>query len=187
METVLDELRKPEYASMSDQEAADAMWDKWVWIREWVDTADAITHASGEGYYANLEDARNRPADIPGTPQDRCRQAAINILKFIESPKTHKIDMDSQKAIGMKMALSECGFATAEQVASLDALANKRVRWVDYYGHGNQSADSIRVARDELSGLKQRRETLLANGGARWNAFYAAVDSLKVGDPDPNL
>ena len=150
MEILLDELRKPEYASLSDQAAADAMWDKWVWIREWVDTADAITHASGEGYYANLEDARNRPEGIPGTPQDLCRKAAINILKFIESPKTRQIDMDSEKAIGMKMALTDCGFATAQQVASLDALANKRVRWLEHIGVGRVGDGTIKSLREML-------------------------------------
>ena len=150
MQTLLDELRRPEYQALSHQAAADAMWDKWVWIRVWVDTADAITHASGEGYYANLEDARNRPAGIPGTPQDRCRQAAINILKFIESPKTRQIDMDGEKAIGMKLALTDCGFATPQQVASLDALANKQVRWLEHIGVGRVGDGTIKSLREML-------------------------------------
>ena len=150
MQALLDELRKAEYASLSDQAAADAMWDKWVWIRVWVDTADAITHASGEGYYANLEDARNRPEGIPGTPQYRCRQAAINILKFIESPKTQKIDMDSEKVVFMKLALADCGFATPQQVASLDALANKQVRWLEHIGVGRVGDGTIKSLRSML-------------------------------------
>ena len=149
-QALLDELRKPEYQSLSDQAAADAMWDKWVWIRVWVDTADAITHASGEGYYANLEDARNRPEGIPGTPQDRCRQAAINILKYIESPKTQKIDMDSEKVVFMKLALADCGFATPQQVASLDALANKQVRWLEHIGVGRVGDGTIKSLRGML-------------------------------------
>ena len=127
-------LKQAEFTSMSDIEALLAIQSEMVWIRVWVDTADAITHASGEGYYANLEDARNRSEGIPGTPQDQCRKAAINILKFIESPKTRQIDMDGEKAIGMKMALVGCAFATTEQVASLDALANKQVTWAESEG-----------------------------------------------------
>jgi hypothetical protein len=55
-------------------------------------------------------------------------------LKFVESPKTKQIDMDSQAVIGMKTAMVGCGFATANQVASLDALADKQVTWCESEG-----------------------------------------------------
>ena len=187
METVLDELPKPEYQFLSNQAAADAINSKTLTIRVPVPTADAITHASTEGYYCGIKDASEQPQSTPGTQQSQCRAAAINIRAFVESPKTINIDMDSQSAINMKNAMVGCGFATPQQVRSLDALANRIVRWVDHYGQGNQSADSIRVARDELSGLTARRQGLLAAGATRWNAFVSAVDNLKVGDSDPNL
>jgi hypothetical protein len=64
----------------------------------------------------------------------QCWAAAKNIIGFVESTKTQKIDMDSQGAIGMKMAMVGCGFATQAQVASLDALANKQVTWCESEG-----------------------------------------------------
>jgi hypothetical protein len=42
--------------------------------------------------------------------------------------------MDSQAVIGMKMVMVGCGFATSNQVASLDALANKQVTWCESEG-----------------------------------------------------
>ena len=147
---LIEELRKPEYASLSDQEASDAINAKTVAIRVPVSTAEAIAHASGEGYYCNLEDAANKTPGVLGTPQDKCRQAAINILKYIESSKITHINMDSEKVISMKIALIECGFATPQQVASLDALANKQVRWVDHYGHGTVGDGTIKSLRGML-------------------------------------
>jgi aerobic-type carbon monoxide dehydrogenase small subunit (CoxS/CutS family) len=64
----------------------------------------------------------------------QCWAAAKNIIGYVESPKTEKIDMDSEKAVGMKMAMVQCGFATPAQVASLDALANKTIKWTESEG-----------------------------------------------------
>jgi hypothetical protein len=183
-QALLDELPKPEYASMSNQAAADAINAKTLTIRVPVPTADAITHASTEGYYCSIKDASEQPPSTQGTPQSQCRAAAINIRAFVESPKTINIDMDSQSAINMKTAMAGCGFATPQQVASLDALANRTVRWVDLNGVGNQSADSIRVARDILNGATAKRDGWKRQIERRYNDDYAAIDRWQHGDPD---
>lgn len=187
MQALIDELSKQEYASLSDQAAADVINAKTLTIRVPVPTADAITHASTEGYYSEIKDASEQPPSTPGTAQSQCRAAAINIRAFVESPKTINIDMDSQSATSMKSAMVGCGFATPLQVASLDALANRTVKWVDHYGHGNQSADSIQVARDVLNGATAQRDNwkrIIAND---YNEKYAMIDRWQHGDPDPDL
>ena len=133
-EALIDELSNPEYASLSDQAAADAINAKTVVIRAWVDTADVITHASTNGYYANIQDVADQPAAGLGQQESECRKHAINILKFVESPKTRQIDMDSPAVIGMKQAIVGCGFASQQLVESLDALANKTIRWTESVG-----------------------------------------------------
>ena len=180
METLLDELRKAEYASLSDQAAADRINAKTLTVRKPVDLWMVVEHSSRNGYRAKLELARangNHP----------CQETAINILEYINSPRLQTVDMDLPPTRGIVNALVQCQFATQAMADELLALADHAVRWVDSNNVGNQSADSVRVARDELSGLKARRQGLLAAASARWNAFYAAVDNLKVGDPDPNL
>lgn len=180
MQALTDELKKPEYASLSDQAAASTINVKTVVLRSLVDLWQLEEYARRNGIRVALEDAK---AD----PSNPCRAIAINILAYMTSPRTQKLDVDLPEAREMFFAMVQCGFATQQQVNEMIELANETVLWVDYHNVGNQSADSIRIAREEISGLKQRKETLLANGGIRWNAFYAAVDNLKIGDPDPEL
>ena len=180
MDTLLDELRKPEYASLSNQAAADAINAKTLTIRVLVDLWQIEEYARRNGIRQALKRAE-------GNAQHPCQGIAIDTLAYITSFRTEKLDVDLAETQTMFRAMVSCNFATEVNVGEMMALADSTVRWVDHYGHGNQSADSIRVARDELSGLTARRQGLLAAGATRWNAFYAAVDSLKVGDPDPNL
>ena len=183
-QALIDEYSKTEYATLSDQAAADAANSKTVTIRVPVPTADAITHASTEGYYCEIKDASEQPPSTPGTPQSQCRAAAINIRAFVESPKTEKIDMDSQSAINMKTAMIGCGFATPQQVASLDALANRTLRWVDHVAAGTQSAHSVRVIRDVMNGETAKRAGWTQQNVDRYNATQALIDAHKHGDPD---
>ena len=180
METLLDELRKPEYQSLSDQAAADAINTKTVTVRVLVDLWQIEEYARRNGIRQALKRAE-------GNESHPCQGIAIDILAYITSPRTEKLDVDLPETQAMFGAMVSCSFATESHVDEMMALANETKRWVELNGVGNQSADSIRVARDELSGLTARKQGLLAGGSTRWNAFYAAVDNLKVGDLDPTL
>lgn len=177
---LINELKKPEYASLSDQAAADAINAKTVAIRQPVELWRVEEHASRKGYRAKLE----RAAKTEGHP---CQEIALNILAYINSARLNTVDMDLFDTQMMIGALVQCQFATQAMADELLALADETVRWVDHHNIGNQSADSIKVAREEISGLTQRRKILLAKGAIRWNVFHAAVDNLKDGDPDPEL
>ena len=179
-QALLDELRKTEYASLSDQAAADAINAKTVTVRVLVDLWQIEEYARRNGIRQALKRAE-------GNAQHACQGIAIDILAYITSPRTEKLDVDLAETQAMFGAMVSCGFATEANVGEMMALANETKRWVEFNNVGNQSADSIRVLRDELSGLTARKQGLIASGSTRWNAFYAAVDNLKVGDPDPNL
>lgn len=183
-QALIDEYSKTEYTGLSDQEAADTANSKTVVIRVWVDTADAITHATQEGYYAGMKHTSESDPPDESTQAYQCWAAAKNIIGFVESTKTQKIDMDSQGAIGMKMAMVGCGFATSSQVASLDALANRTLRWVDHVSAGTQSAHSVRVIRDIMNGSAAKRAGWTQQNVNRYNATQAAIDAHKHGDPD---
>lgn len=180
MQALIGELSKPEYASLSDQAAADVINAKTLTRRVLVDLWQIEEYARRNGIRQALKRAE-------GNSQHHCQGIAIDILAYITSPRTQKLDVDLAETQAMFGAMVSCQFATQANVDEMMAMANESVRWVEHYAVGNQSADSVRLVRDEISGLKQRKETLLANGGIRWNAYYAAVDNLKVGEPDPVL
>lgn len=143
-------LKEPKFQAMSDLEALAEIQAEKVWIRVWVETADVITHASTYGYYANIQDAANSPSVGLGVQESECRKHAINILKFVESPKTKQIDMDSTAVVGMKAVMLGCQFATPEQVASLDALANRQVSWCESEGLPQLEVGHIQSARSMI-------------------------------------
>jgi hypothetical protein len=183
-QALVDKLSETKYINLSDQAAADTANAETVVIRVWVDTADTIWHATQEGYYAGMKyTAESDPPD-QSIPAYQCWMAAKNIIGFVESTKTQKIDMDSPGAIAMKTSMIQCGFATDQQVASLDALANRTLRWVDHVSAGTQSADSIRVLRDVMNGAEAKRAGWTRQNVDRYNTAQAAIDAWKHGEPD---
>lgn len=180
MQSLIDELKKVEYTSLSDQAAASAINARTVVVRSLVDLWQLEEYARRNGIRVALEDAK---ADH----NNQCRAIAINILAYLTSPRTQKLDVDLQEAREMFFAMVQCGFASQQQVDEMIALGSETVLWVDHHKIGNQSADSIRLAREIISGLRQRKDNLLQAGSLRWNDYVQSVDSLTLEDPDPEL
>jgi uncharacterized radical SAM superfamily protein len=144
METLLDELRKTEYQSLSDQAAADAINAKTVTVRKPVELWMVEEHASRKGYRAKLEKAsmnENHP----------CQEIAINILTYIKSARLNTVDMDLVDTQMMVGALVQCQFATQAMADELLALADQTVRWVDHVGIGTLGRGGVENARKEIA------------------------------------
>ena len=142
-QALIDELSKPEYATLSDQAAADAINAKTVTIRRPVDLWMVVEHSSRNGYRAKLELARtngNHP----------CQETAINILEYINSPRLQTVDMDLPSTRGMVQALVQCQFATQAMADELLALADQTVRWVDHNGIGTLGVGLVQNARKKM-------------------------------------
>jgi hypothetical protein len=142
-QALIDELKKPEYASLSDQAAADRINAKTVTVRRPVDLWMVVEHSSRNGYRAKLELARtngNHP----------CQETAINILEYINSPRLQTVDMDLPSTRGMVGALVQCNFATQTMADELLALADQTVRWVDNQGLGTIGDGTIKSLREML-------------------------------------
>ena len=142
-ETLLDELRKPEYQGLSDQAAADRINAKTMTVRKPVELWMVVEHSSRNGYRAKLELARNN-GNHP------CQETAINILEYINSPRLQTVDMDLPATQVMVGALVRCEFATQAMADELMALANQTVRWVDHNGLGTIGDGTIKSLREML-------------------------------------
>jgi hypothetical protein len=143
MQALIDELSKPQYASMSDQAAADAINAKTVTIRKPVELWQVEEHASRKGYRAKLE----RASKTEGHP---CQEVALNILAYINSARLNTVDMDLADTQLMIGAMVECNFATQAMADELLALANQTVRWVDSIGLGTIGDGTIKSLREML-------------------------------------
>ena len=176
-QALIDELSLPQYPPMSDQAAADAINAKTVTVRVLVPTANVVAHASQNSY-------RHKLTQAAGNLSHPCNGLAIDILAYIDSVKIQNVDMDLPETQEMLAAMVQCGFATEQQVASLDALANRTLRWVDHVSAGTQSAHSVRVVRDEMNGETAKKAGWTQQNVDRYNATQALIDAHKHGDPD---
>ena len=143
MQALIDELSRAEYATLSDQAAADAINAKTVTVRKPVELWMVVEHSSRNGYRAKLELARtngNHP----------CQETAINILEYINSPRLQTVDMDLLATRVMVQALVQCQFATQAMAEELLALADQTVRWVDHNGIGTLGVGLVRNARKKM-------------------------------------
>jgi hypothetical protein len=145
-QALIDELSKPQYASMSDQAAADAINAKTVAVRKPVELWMVVEHSSRNGYRAKLELARtngNHP----------CQETAINILEYINSPRLQTVDMDLPSTRGMVQALVQCQFATQTMADELLALADQTIKWTESVGLPVATPGAVRTAREYMGAV----------------------------------
>jgi hypothetical protein len=140
MQALIDELSKPEYSSLSDQAAADAINAKTVAIRKPVELWQVEEHASRKGYRAKLE----RASKTEGHP---CQEIALNILAYINSARLNTVDMDLVDTQLMIGAMVQCQFATQSMADELLALADQTIKWTESVGLPEIGVGLVRNAR----------------------------------------
>jgi len=143
MQALIDELSKPQYASMSDQAAADAINAKTVAIRKPVELWMVEEHASRKGYRAKLE----RASKTEGHP---CQEVALNILAYINSARLNTVDMDLADTQLMIGAMVQCQFATQTMADELLALADQTIRWTESVGLPEAGVGLVQNARKKM-------------------------------------
>jgi hypothetical protein len=143
-QALIDELRNPQYQGLSDQAAADLVNALTVQSRRMVPTSEIIQHATQHRYRSKLELAKLDPLSP-------CREVAIDILAYIDSPKTSNVDMDIAETKDMLVAMVSCGFASQATVDKLKALANVTIKWTESVGLGSVDAQLVARLRERMN------------------------------------
>jgi hypothetical protein len=143
-QALIDELRNPQYQGLSDQAAADLLNALTVQVRRMVPTSEIIQHATQNRYRSKLELAKLDPLSP-------CREVAIDILAYIDSPKTSNVDMDIAETKDMLVAMVSCGFASQATVDKLKALANVTIKWTESVGLGSVDAQLVARLRERMN------------------------------------
>jgi len=143
---LIEELKKPEYQQLTDNEAAVAINAKTVIVRQPVKLSQIEEHASRRGYRAKLEKA----AVNSSSP---CQEIAINVLTYIKSTRFEEIDVDSNDVQAIFASMIECGFLLQEHVDELIALGNQTVRWIDFIGFGTVGDGHVKSLRSVENGV----------------------------------
>lgn len=183
MSALIDELKKPAYQGLSDQQAADLLNVLTITKRRLVPTAIAKQYAIEEGFYPRI--VIDSQSSLDAAKQELC----LGVWLWVDDPtgKIANIDMDLPVAKKMIAGLLHYQYITEQQAVGLDRLANHTVRWLDDVGVGSVSADMVKVARDEISGVTEARRALKQRGADRWNQFVKAVEEWDGVSTDPVL
>jgi len=144
-QALIDELKQPQYATMSDQEAADAVNAKTVTIRQPVAAERVQAAAIASGLWAIVKIAAQNTA-LPNPP----RGAAMSFVDWIEAGRP--IDMDGGTVQGVGAVLLSYNLATQPQLDALQALADTAARWVDTVGIGEVGIGYVINARRAIAG-----------------------------------
>ena len=143
-QALIDELKQPQYATMSDQEAADAVNAKTVTIRQPVDSGLLMDACMAAGIWAKLE-AANQPGST-----DPPASLARTMMERLKQPRP--LDFDNP---AVQQNVADCiqhGLMTQEQQQQLSGLANKTLRWVDVEGIGEVGIGYVINARRAIAG-----------------------------------
>jgi len=144
-QALIDELKQPQYATMSDQEAADAVNAKTVTIRQPVAAERVQASAIASGLWAIVKIAAQNTA-LPNPP----RGAAMSFVDWIEAGRP--IDMDGGTVQGVGQVLLSYNLATQPQLDALQALADTAARWADTVGIGEVGIGFVYNARRAIAG-----------------------------------
>lgn len=144
---LVDELRKPEYAGKSDQEAADMINAKTVDIRREVPTWQLKRHAIELGYWAAIKLARESAA----TP-DALRGLCLSVLDWIDDPsgKTQSVDLDRPAVETMLSSLVAASLLTQQLADEIDAMADATIPWTESVGLPEVGIGYVILAREAM-------------------------------------
>lgn len=145
-EAVLDaELRKTQYATMSDVEAADAVMAKTTTTRRPVPASIIRLRSMAIGMYAVVKIAAEDKS-LPNPP----RGAAINFITLADSSDV--VDLDHPDVAANAATLRQFSLASESQIAAINALGDSIVRWVDTNDIGDVGIGAIINARRRIAG-----------------------------------
>jgi hypothetical protein len=125
------ELAKPEYAGLSDQEAADAINEKTVTLRQLVPTWQVKQYAIEQSIWAKVKLALHK-SDTPDEVYGLC----IQLVDWVDDSagKIQSVDVDLASVQMMLGGLVQIGIATQEQVNAIIAMGSVTRPWTTHNG-----------------------------------------------------
>lgn len=127
MSVLSDELSKPQYAGLSDQQAADAINAKTVVVNQLVPIWQVKEHAILNGYWPLVKAGQ---LDANQTKAGLC----VSVIDWIDDPKMQSIDVSKAEVLGMIGGLVNFSLMTQSQADALVAMGSKAVSWTSTVG-----------------------------------------------------
>jgi len=143
LQPLVTELAKPEYASLTDQEAADVINAKTITVRKLVDTYVIKRYAIEHGIWPKIVLVREDTKELDLILRGLC----ISVVSWIDDPNIQTIDIDLPKVQEMLGGLILYNIATETEIQEINAMASVTVPWTTHNGIGEVGIGYIRAAR----------------------------------------
>ncbi len=143
-EAALDaELSLPQYATLSDQEAADAVMLKTVTVRRPVESGLLMDAAMALGIWERLESAAP-----PGSVDPPAAYARTMMTRLKE---TRPVDLDNAAVSTLVQNLIQHGLIQVSEAQTIIAMADTVIRWVDSNGIGEVGIGAVQNSRRRIA------------------------------------
>jgi hypothetical protein len=128
---LVQELSNPEYALLTDAEAAEKVNKKSVLIRNEVSTSVLKRWLIESGLWSAI-----RMAGIDQQSPREIRGVCLSIIDWVDdsSGKVQSVDLDRQSVVSMIDAIVDFGLATQSQASEFMALGNSTIPWTLHSG-----------------------------------------------------
>ena len=144
-QALIDELRKPEYAGLTDQQAADAVNAKTVQQSAPVAAQQIRLTLASRGKLAAIKRIGDNTA-APEPPYDAC----ATLMALLDAGDT--IDLQNAAVSAASAILIQHNLLTQADADAIAALAVKTVPWVEVQGIGEVGIGYVINARRAIAG-----------------------------------
>jgi len=144
MNALIDELSKPQYAGLSDQQAADAINAKTENAEQLVPIWQMKQHAITSGYWLAL---KNGQADPVPSKAGLC----ISVMDWISDVRMDSIDVHLPEVGAMIAGLVAFDIMGQQQADELVAMGSKTVSWTSTVGLPEVGIGLVINARKEMA------------------------------------
>jgi hypothetical protein len=139
-----DELSKPQYAGLTDQQAADAINAKTVTVQQTVAIHKLKEYAIINGIWPKLK---------AGQANSNSQVAAlcVSVLDWVDDPRISTLDVNKPEVQAMLDGLVASGIMSASNKADVVAMGSKVVSWTSQNGLPEVGIGLVQNARKEIN------------------------------------
>ena len=144
---LVNELRKPQYSDLGDQQAAESINDKSVLINRSVPIHDLKQYAIFQNIWPKLKAGQL-------SDQKSVADLCESVLDWIEDSRTQSIDVSMPEVQVMIASLVSAGVLTQSQADEVIAMGITSIPWTQSVGLPEVGIGLVRNARKEIAGAE---------------------------------
>jgi hypothetical protein len=143
MSILSDELSKPQYASMTDQAAADAVNAKTVSVEQTVAIHKLKEYAILNGIWPKLKAGQANSNPVVAA-------LCVSVLDWVDDPRISTLDVNKPEVQAMLDGLVSAGIMSASNKADVVAMGSHTASWTSQNGLPEVGIGLVINARKEM-------------------------------------